>query len=383
MSHKGTNWAVTVRGISCAEARVLFHLSDCHNPVEGCFPSQEYLAEACEIDERSVRRHLISLRAKGHVNWTEKRNGKYRENNRYSLAFEAGFKPADPDDLPDNLSGSNPEVSTGQNEPFEPDNFDVLNRTMESSKEKPVIEPVMLTEREGACAGSDEDRKKIERKFKAWYPTWPTYLSSSEEAARRAFHALSADDRAACIDRTPAFISAVKAVKGKFTFAAVYLTDMAWKRLEDPKDEIAPPSMHNPFSRPWMAVWLADLSRPMTVTGWPGLSHFQKMQMRDADEAAKVERERKAKYGWPKASSMCSDLKPMAVPPKIVALSEGFGKLHRGDPMFDRWRRLHERMGWPWLPSTSHEWFYFPPGEPEDAMAEFQRQVSEGKGNDA
>ncbi|UIK04892.1 helix-turn-helix domain-containing protein [Neorhizobium galegae] len=87
MSHKATMWAVTVRGITCAEARVLWHLADCHNPVEGCFPSQDYLAEACEIDERTVRRLLANLRGKSLINWTEQRDGKYRKNNRYALAF--------------------------------------------------------------------------------------------------------------------------------------------------------------------------------------------------------------------------------------------------------------------------------------------------------
>nr|WP_250811642.1 helix-turn-helix domain-containing protein [Neorhizobium tomejilense] len=382
MSHKATNWAVTVRGISCAEARVLFHLSDCHNPVEGCFPSQEYLADACEIDERSVRRHLISLRSKGHINWTERRNGKYRENNRYSLAFETGFRAADPDDLPDNLSGSNIETSTGQNEQFEPDNSDVLNRTMESSKEKPVIEPVILTEREGACAGSTEDPKKIEREFLRWWPSWPTYPNGSENATRRAWYELTPAQRAACISKTPAFIAAVKASKGgSFTFPAVYLNERAWERLEDPKDEIAPPTMHKAFSRPWTALFLAEISKPMSTSGWPALTMFQRNQIRDPEEARKLERERKAKYGWPKASAMVTDGKAVSVPPKLVAMSESFERMRRGDERYLRWQALHERMGWPWFPDADHEWFHFPAGEPEEAMAEFQARLSEGKGD--
>jgi hypothetical protein len=381
MSHKATMWAVTVRGITCAEARVLWHLADCHNPVEGCFPSQDYLAEACEIDERTVRRLLANLRGKSLINWTEQRDGKYRKNNRYALAFEDGFRAAAPEDQPDNLPGSN-SASTGQIEQVEPDNSDSLNRTLESSKEKPVIEPVILTEREGACAGSDEDPKKIERKFKAWYPTWPTYLSSSEEAARRAFHALSPEDRAACIERTPAFIAAVKATKtAKFTFAAVYLTDRAWRRLEDPKDEISPPTMHKTFSRPWTALFLAEISRPMSTNGWPALTMFQRNQIRDAEEARKLERERKAKYGWPKASAMVTDGKAVSVPPKLVSLSESFERMRRGDERYLRWQALHERMGWPWFPDGDHEWFFFPAGEPEEAMAEFQARLSEGKGD--
>jgi len=92
MSHDATNWASKQRGISCAEARVLWNLSDCHNPVFGCYPKQEYLADACDIDERSVRRCLASLGEKGLVNWVEQREGKNRKANRYSIAFEPGFR---------------------------------------------------------------------------------------------------------------------------------------------------------------------------------------------------------------------------------------------------------------------------------------------------
>lgn len=140
MSHRATDWAVTVRGISALEARVLWHLADCHNPVLGCFPSQEYLAEAAEVDERSVRRVLGTLRDKGLVTWEETRTGNRRDNNRYRLACEADFEP-------DNLSGSDG-VSTGQIAPSEPDSNGSLNRTPESAE--PVIEPVREPERERA-----------------------------------------------------------------------------------------------------------------------------------------------------------------------------------------------------------------------------------------
>ncbi|KPH07822.1 hypothetical protein CO657_11550 [Rhizobium acidisoli] len=72
MSHDATNWASKQRGINCAEATVLWHLSDCHNLAFGCYPKQE-LADASEIDERSVRRCLASSREKGFVNWVEHR----------------------------------------------------------------------------------------------------------------------------------------------------------------------------------------------------------------------------------------------------------------------------------------------------------------------
>jgi hypothetical protein len=153
MSHEATMWAVKVRGISPAEARVLWHLADCHNPVFGCFPTQEYLAENCELDERSIRRLIYSLRDKGHINWIEQREKNKRRANRYSLAFEPGFRPVETmaggEFEADNLSGSNEADATGQTATGEPDISDSLNRTPESAIE-PVREPVKepVTERE-------------------------------------------------------------------------------------------------------------------------------------------------------------------------------------------------------------------------------------------
>lgn len=383
MSHRATMWAVTVRGISCAEARVLWHLADCHNPVEGCYPSQEYLAEACEIDERSVRRHLLALRAKGLVNWAEQREGKYRKNNRYSLAFESGFRAPETDE-PDNLSGSNSEASTGQNAQFEPDKIDVLNRTLESGK--PVIEPVIEPERERASANSIEDRKKIEREFLRWHATWPAFPNGSEEAAKRRWFDLTPEQRASCIEKTPAFVAAVRARKGgNFTYASVYLKERAWERLEDPRSDVAPPTVHNPFSRPWMALRLAELLKPIS-TAWPALTAFQRMKAAEnADSAKAIEMERRAKYGWPKVNALhelAAQAKGASVPAHLLGLADGFVKVHRDSDLARKWLALHERMGWPWLPMTGHEWFYFPPGEPGDAMADFEARLNEGRGYD-
>ncbi len=383
MSHKATMWAVTVRGISCAEARVLWHLSDCHNPVEGCFPSQEYLSDACEIDVRSVRRCLDSLRGKGLVNWSEQRDGKYRKNNRYALAFEDGFHPASAEDQADKMSGSN-DASTGQNSQFEPDKSDSLNRTPESSK--PVIEPVREpSERERDA--SEEDAKKILRDFKRWYPTWPTYIGDSEDAAQKAFFALTAEERAACLDRTPEFIKAVKAIKGgKFTYASVYLKGKAWEKLGDPKSELATPVVHNPYSRAWMALRLAELLKPM-ATAMPVLTAFQRAQVAAGGDAARqVERERREKYGWPKVNTMhqfAERAQGVTVPAPLVVISEGFEKLHRDSDQAAAWQELHARKGWPWLPLPQGvNWLFFPAGEPAEAMADFERAISEGRSND-
>ncbi len=241
-------------------------------------------------------------------------------------------------------------------------------------------------DRERERDAGDEDLKKIQRDFKRWYPTWPTYIGDSEDAAWRHFVALAPEERAACLDRTPEFISAVKGIKGKFTYASVYLKGKAWEKLGDPKSELATPAVHNPYSRAWMALRFAELLKPM-ATAMPVLTAFQRSQVAAGGEAARqVERERREKYGWPKVNTMhqfAERAQGSTVPAPLVMVSEGFEKLHRDSEQAAAWRDLHARKGWPWLPIPSGvNWLFFPAGEPAEAMAEFERTISEGRGND-
>lgn len=65
MSHVATAWAFSMRHLKPATKIVLLTLADCHNPEHGCFPSQTFLADACEMSERSVRDHLTKLEELG------------------------------------------------------------------------------------------------------------------------------------------------------------------------------------------------------------------------------------------------------------------------------------------------------------------------------
>jgi hypothetical protein len=56
--------------------------------------------------------------------------------------------------------------------------------------------------------------------------------------------------------------------------------------------------------------------------------------------------------------------------------------MERDSERYQQWKAMHDRMGWTWLPATAHEHFYFPDGEPEQAIAEFHRRLNEGRGND-
>ena len=95
MSHEATNWAFSqpekFTDMKPAEWAVLMVLANCHNPVNGCFPSQDYLSRKTNQNPRSVRRQLMKLHFRNLVNWDESREGGKRGSNRYLLAFESEF----------------------------------------------------------------------------------------------------------------------------------------------------------------------------------------------------------------------------------------------------------------------------------------------------
>ncbi|RYC10061.1 hypothetical protein [Ciceribacter ferrooxidans] len=242
------------------------------------------------------------------------------------------------------------------------------------------LTPPEEREREGASAneGREENPKAAVRKFDKWWPTYPNYAGTSRDAALREWMAMRPDEREDCIARTPAFIRATEAIKGTFVYPSVYLRERKWLLMDVPTSALAPLVLHNPFSRPWMARRFAELLQPMAERGWPALTIWQQTQMRDADRAREIERQRRARYGWPKVTEMHDKAERrvgMLVHGPLVAIAESFVKVHRDSDEAARWKALHERMGWPWLPEPSPEWLYFPPGEPEDAMAEFRAAV--------
>jgi len=93
MSHAATNWAIQQRGLKPTTKIVLWHLCDRFNPDFGCFPSQEQLAEDCEISRSTLNEHLTLLETAGLIRRVQRLNpgNKRQMPTRYILAFEPGF----------------------------------------------------------------------------------------------------------------------------------------------------------------------------------------------------------------------------------------------------------------------------------------------------
>ncbi len=95
MSHHATNWAIQQRGLKPATKIVLWHLCDRHNPDLGCFPSQNRLADDCEISRSTLNDHLDRLEAAQLLRRMRRVDPvtKRQLPTRYILGFEPGFTP--------------------------------------------------------------------------------------------------------------------------------------------------------------------------------------------------------------------------------------------------------------------------------------------------
>tara|TARA_R110002073_G_scaffold11117_21_gene51437 strand:+ start:2478 stop:3530 length:1053 start_codon:yes stop_codon:yes gene_type:complete len=107
MSHAATNWAIQQRGLKPTTKIVLWHLCDRFNPDYGCFPSQERLAQDCEISRSTLNEHLGRLEAAGLLRRVPRLHPvtKRQMPTRYILGFETGFTPHEPDPCPETGHG--------------------------------------------------------------------------------------------------------------------------------------------------------------------------------------------------------------------------------------------------------------------------------------
>lgn len=92
MSIPAINWCIEQKDLPPGEWVVLFHLAHCHNHETGrCDPSQTYLADMTNMGQRTVRRHLNALEAKGRIS---RRKRGVEGGGRVSDSYALGHEPA-------------------------------------------------------------------------------------------------------------------------------------------------------------------------------------------------------------------------------------------------------------------------------------------------
>lgn len=381
MSHHATNWAIRQRGIKPAVKVVLWHLADCHNPsCGGTFPSQDYLAEQCEVPRSTLNVYLDQLEAAGLIAREKRRKqGSHRqERTRYYFPFEPEFEQfSAPKPCPETGHG-NGEAESRNDEKPSPENCESRVQNLDSnSVREPVREPVNLRESAGEMDGQ-EDRRKIEQGFKRWYPTWPSYVSDSEPAARKAWFGLSSDERVAAAMGTEAYLAAVKASGRKLICSAgVYLTEKRWEKLPAVKAQAAAPIVSNAYSRAWMGLHFAGLRPPMRRLFWTPL---EEQIIRDKPDKRDVMwRDKCLKQGWPDVTKLhekAAEFRGVIVSPDVAEASAGFVAVRVGGDIWEAWKRLHHANHWPFVPDPGKlEYVQFPPiddsdGDLDHAVAE-------------
>ena len=380
MSHAATKWAFDQpelhRDMKPSEWAVLMVLADCHNPVNGCFPSQDYICSKTNLAERAVRDQLSRLRERGLIDWDAARENGKRGANRYSLAFEPGFLPA-------KSAGS----STGENGQEQPAKSDSFNR--QNLPPNLVREPVKEPERERTQADGDDTTeapeghsKRAERLFYAAFKSWDRFDVSPKQPMLAAWVRLTWPQMEAAADAVPRFLAKCRADGVKQACAVSTYLDLAermWERF--PPEPVKPegPIAAAPFGKLWQAARFKQF-----VTGpkaaLPALTAVQLrwIEAGTVDEA-QLRLERQAASGWPAVNAMhdraANHGKGVEVSATLKPLAEGMEAVKVGTDLWRDWQAEHARRGWPWLPDPGRlEWVWFPAGGP-GGLADFERAV--------
>lgn len=377
MSHKATNWAVEQRGLKPATKVVLWHLADRHNNDLGCFPSQERLAEDCEMSRSTLNLHLNTLEERGLIRREQRwhKDTKKQKNTRYRLAFEADFETAGPQNPCPKSGHGIKRDPVSEKEPIPcPKNDDSRVRNSDTN---PVREPG--TQPGSAQAREDGEielrsEKQIEKLFWKLVKNWPNLQGMPKEKARSAFEHLSEAEQDLAIERRDDWFALLRSQgRDHVPAPSTYCREKLWNDVPENfgKEEAAQTAIAKPFGKMWGAVRLSELmSEPLRQM--PVLTNFQKLEIEKGGEAAdRVNLERLAKFGWPKVCSMHDRAirrrAGVAGDPALAPLADLFGKVHRNSSAWIAWRDLHEKKGWPWFGPDRDcpEWVWMPapPGD--------------------
>lgn len=398
MSHDATNWAIKQRGIKPALKVVLWNLCDRYHPDNGCFPSQETLANDCEVPRSTLNTYLDQLEGAGLILRIQRRKAgsQRQERTRYYFPFEPDFaaklteKPS-----PETGHGIALAESRNDGEPS-PENGESRVQNLDSNLvREPVKEPVNERERERGDEG-EENPKAMEKDFRKFFFGWKTAISDSVPDARREWQKLTAEERSAAMERSADYQETALSTGRKYLCSsATYLKEKRWEKLGEKATALpVAPERHNPYSRAWAALRMAELSKPVMTLR---LSPLEERILDGKPEKADVIwRDKREKEGWPdavKLNEAARDRRPVLVPARIVAISASFDKVAVGGDIWEAWKRLHHERFWPWMPEPNGLPFVqfpaLPDGidDPDEAVAQalrnFQRQLIERRDDDA
>ncbi|WP_248447255.1 helix-turn-helix domain-containing protein [Sinorhizobium meliloti] len=258
---------------------------------------------------------------------------------------------------------------------------------------EPPIEPSDLREGAREAEGQEsqaETPQSIDKAFWSLVKNWPQFDGMPKEPARRAWHALTADERREAAERFPRWLQLLKAQKKSYTPApSTYFEEKLWRDVPA-QDQATKPSnaMAAPFGKLWSATRFADLLLPPSGIVAPP-TKFEQMQI-DAGQVslADVMAEKRMRAGWPSVNSMqerARSAQGSICPLALDEAGQGFQAVKRDGDLFAAWQREHKRRGWPFPEGRLPEWVYFPAIEGEgdldflvaEAVERYRERISD------
>jgi hypothetical protein len=359
-------------------ARLADHADD---EGRGIWPSVERVAAQCNTSPRTVQRTLAAFVEEGILKIVAEGGKGRRSTTHYDFVMTtltalplARWVPDAPNPKGDTVSPleNEPEIK-GDTDDANGDTDDALGchgvtQTVIEPPIEPSIERERASEREegssSEAAERAESKQAIEREFKRWFHTWPTYVSDSEPDARKAWFDLSTGDRTEAVARQADYLEeARKGGRTKNCSAAVYLRERRWEKLAPKPAVIEPPKVAAPFGKAWGSQRFMALLKPAKTL--PALTALEERIIDQSPEKESIFwRDKKLKYGWPQVVAMheaASAGRGVTVNSEVVSLGEDFQQVMVGGELWEAWKRFHAAQCWPWLPDTGRQgWVWFP-----------------------
>ncbi|WP_208179152.1 helix-turn-helix domain-containing protein [Sinorhizobium medicae] len=249
--------------------------------------------------------------------------------------------------------------------------------------------------REGGREASEdgqepEDPRKIDAAFWALVKDWPGFAGMPKEPARKAWFALTADERREAAERFARWLQLLRAQKKSYTPApSTYFEEKLWKDVPAP-DEPAKPvnAMAAPFGKLWSAARISELLMAPTGIIAPPTQFQLSLIKQGKTTLDEVRAEQRMRCGWPAVNTMherARERQGWLCPLALEEVAQGFQPVQRDGEQLAAWRREHQRRGWPFPEGKLPDWSYFPPIEGDgdfdllvaEAVERFRDQISD------
>ena len=339
---------------------IAMHTNDCG---EGCFPSIETIALESGYSKRSV---ILAIQDAAEKGWLKiEKHGfagqKWKRNHYIPQWPERQYGGAATAPPSEKVVQSTQEGGAVHDQKVvQPLHSNIpINNPIESLSAEALEKEV---------SDSGFDKKAIEKQFKAFGPTWPTWVDDSEKAARTAWVGLTDSQREEAVARKDDYLVASKA-GGRTTTCALgtYLAQLRWEKLEAAPAKADGPRRLNIYGSGWMAHRLALLAGGRSQ--WKPTAMMQKM-MQTGNAALFDDDRRRGEF--PLVTRMDKEAengRGVPLPKDVSALdTTGFVKMKVGSDLWQQWADWHESMDYPWIDPPRHiEWMWVPEAVPEIA----------------